>query len=426
MIAYSTNRLLPAAASIDSFAYFLNDKNEEINVALRPFIYTSFICPNGHTSIIWQYVNEAYGEMTIAVEGNELQMKLSHHPHMLAKLESLGNMKRWSLLKNNEMKRIVKVLLIIVAVLVILVSGTAAYIYYVLPDVGAAPSITIGRTAQRIERGKYLVNSVAACMVCHANRNFDLFAGPVDSASFGAGGAEYGKRMGFPGTVYSRNITPYALHNWTDGELLRALIMGVRKDGTALFPIMPYKRYAQMDREDIYAIIVYLRSLKPISSESPERKLDFPLNFIVNTIPTAAELNNRVDSSNTIQYGNYLANAASCIECHSQVNKGSVIPGTEFAGGRQFNMRTGVVVYSPNITPDKETGIGNWTRETFIQRFKMYEDSSLRNTPVKPGSFNTPMPWITYSSMTSKDLSAIYDYLQTLKPVKNQNKPFKL
>lgn len=321
--------------------------------------------------------------------------------------------------------RILKVLVIIIAILIVLVSGIAAYIYYALPNVGAAPAITIERTAQRIERGKYLVNSVAACMVCHADRNFDLFAGPVDSASFGAGGEEYSKKMGFPGTVYSRNITPFALHAWSDGELLRAITMGVRKNGTALFPIMPYKRYAQMDREDIYAIIAYLRSLKPISGESPERKLDFPLNFIVNTIPSEAELDNQADSSDTVQYGNYLVNAASCVECHSQADKGKIIPGTEFAGGREFKMRVGGIVYSPNITPDKETGIGNWSRESFIGRFKMYQDSTFRNTPVKPGDFNTPMPWITYSSMTAKDLSAIYDYLQTLKPVKNQRKPFK-
>lgn len=323
------------------------------------------------------------------------------------------------------MKRILKVILVIVGILGILVSGIAAYIYYVLPDVGDVPSITVERTEQRIERGKYLVNSVAACMVCHADRNSDLFAGPVDSATFGAGGEEYGKKMGFPGTVYSKNITPHALHAWTDGELLRAITMGVSKNGTALFPLMPYKRYAQMTREDIYAIIAYLRSLKPISSESPERKLDFPLNFMVNTIPAEVELNNQVDSSNTVKYGSYLVNAASCVECHSQVIKGKVIPGTEFGGGREFRLRTGGTVYSLNITPDKETGIGNWSREAFIQRFKMYEDSSFRNRPLKPGDFNTPMPWITYSSMTPKDLSAIYDYLQTLKPLKNERKPFK-
>lgn len=326
---------------------------------------------------------------------------------------------------NRKMKKIAKVFLIIIAVLFIVTSGIAAYIYYVLPDVGAAPAIAVQSTPQRIERGKYLVNSVAACMACHAQRNFTLFAGPVDSASYGAGGERYSRKMGFPGTLYSKNITPFALHNWTDGELLRALTVGVRKDGTALFPIMPYKRYAHMNKEDVYAVIAYLRTLKPIKTASTERELDFPLNFMVNTIPAAVELHDHADSSDIVQYGGYLVNVASCEECHSQAEKGEIIPGTEFGGGRAFRLRTGGTVYSANITPDKETGIGSWSKELFIQRFKMYQDSSVQHTPVKPGELNTPMPWITYSSMSTKDLSAIYEYLQTLRPIRNQRKPFR-
>lgn len=316
------------------------------------------------------------------------------------------------------MKKAFKVTLILSGILILAISGAAAYVYYLLPAVGPAPSINIEYTAQRIERGSYLVNSVAACMVCHAERNFTLFAGPVDSISFGAGGEKFDRQKGFPGNVYSRNITPYALHDWTDGELFRALTAGVRKDGSALFPVMPYKKYAQMAREDIYAIIAYMRTLKPIKSEWPERELDFPLNFIVNTIPAAVEPDNRVDTTNTRAYGGYLVNVASCVACHSQVDKGEVVPGTAFGGGREFHMRTGGLVYSPNITPDKETGIGNWSREKFIQRFKMYQHPSYSNNPVKEGAFNTPMPWMTYSTMTREDIGAIYDYLQTLKPLK--------
>ncbi|HEY6976742.1 MAG TPA: c-type cytochrome [Chitinophagaceae bacterium] len=317
------------------------------------------------------------------------------------------------------MKKFFRVTFAVIAALLILVSAVAAYVSFALPDIGDAPDIKVKLTPQRIERGRYLVNSVAACMVCHAQRNFALFAGPVDSATFGAGGEKFTREMDFPGNLYTKNITPYALQSWTDGEVFRAITAGVSKDGAALFPLMPYDHYAQMDKEDVYSMIAYLRTLRPIKSKIPERELDFPLNFIVNTIPVKAALITKVDSFNTIEYGKYLVNAASCMQCHTKEVKGDIIAGSEFSGGHQFMMPAGTV-YSPNITPDKETGIGGWTREAFIRRFKFYADTSYHPVKLKPTDFNTPMPWITYSTMTEKDLGAIYDYLQTIKPIKNK------
>ena len=80
--------------------------------------------------------------------------------------------------------------------------------------------------------------------------------------------------------------------------------------------------------------------------------------------------------------------------------------------------------YSANITPHKETGIGKWSRETFIRRFKIYSDTAYHKTALKPTDFNTPMPWITYSSISEKDLGAIYGYLRTVKPIKNKVNKF--
>jgi hypothetical protein len=77
-----------------------------------------------------------------------------------------------------------------------------------------------------------------------------------------------------------------------------------------------------------------------------------------------------------------------------------------------------------NITPDKETGIGLWSKELFIQRFKAYANDSLKYVPVSKDDFNTPMPWIMYAGMTDEDLGAIYDYLRTVKPVVNQVERF--
>lgn len=314
------------------------------------------------------------------------------------------------------MKKLFKMAGIILLLLLVVASAIAAYVSFLLPDVGKAPQLKIDYTPERIARGSYLANNVAACMACHSKRDFRFFAGPVDSATFGAGGEKFGRDKGFPGNVYTTNITPYALHNWTDGEIYRAITEGVHKNGNALFPIMPYERFAQMEREDIYAIIAYVRTLKPIKQDHPERELDFPLNFIVNTIPAKADLTKTINRNNTIEYGKYLVNAASCIQCHTKQEKGELVKGMEFAGGDKFHTPAGVV-YSKNITPDRETGIGSWTREQFIQRFAQYRDRAYRTTVLRSKDFNTPMPWMTYSQMTNEDLSAIYDYLCTVKPV---------
>ena len=80
----------------------------------------------------------------------------------------------------------------------------------------------------------------------------------------------------------------------------------------------------------------------------------------------------------------------------------------------------GIVVRSPNITFDRETGIGSWTKESFTARFKMYADAAYKPANIKPGDMNTPMPWGMYAGMKEKDIEALYAYLKSLKPIKNQ------
>ena len=200
--------------------------------------------------------------------------------------------------------------------------------------------------------------------------------------------------------------------------MYRAITSGVSKDGSALFPVMPHPNYGKMATEDIYAIIAYLRTLPPIENSVPASRSDFPMNFIINTIPSKAEPGKLPDPSNTIEYGKYLLNAAACGECHTKKENGKAVLGMEFAGGFEFPMAGGVV-QSSNITPDTETGIGDWSKAAFVNRFKMYADTNYTPPHVGRSDFNTVMPWIMYASMQQDDLAAIYDYLQTIQPVKN-------
>jgi len=190
------------------------------------------------------------------------------------------------------MKKFFKLLLIILFIVIICIAGTGIYVKTALPNVGGAPDIKVDITPARVERGKYLATNLLVCMDCHSQHNLDYYGEPIKDGSFGGGGNEFGKGEGFPGTLYSKNITPYALSSWTDGEIFRAITTGVSKNGNALFPLMPYQGYGQMDKEDIYSIIAYLRGVPPVKNEVAERSLDFPVNFIVNTIPGKANNDN--------------------------------------------------------------------------------------------------------------------------------------
>lgn len=311
------------------------------------------------------------------------------------------------------------VLLIIVAIV-----GVLSFVSFALPDVGEPEILKVELTPERIERGKYLANSMISCVDCHSTRDWTKFAGPIVEGSYGKGGQEFNQGFGLPGKFFAKNITPFALKDWSDGEILRAVSSGVNKDGKALFPLMPHPSYGKMDREDLYSIIAYIRTLEPIENIVPESEPDFPMNFIINTIPQPARFSKRPDQNNPVAYGAYLFNAADCTGCHTQKDKGDPIPGLELAGGAKFNMPGGGTVSSANITPDPETGIGKWREEDFVKRFKQYADSTYKPAVVKPGEFNTVMPWEMFARIKTEDLKAIYAYLRTVTPVKNKVNKF--
>lgn len=317
------------------------------------------------------------------------------------------------------MKKFMKVVSIVVGVFVFLLIGGSVYFNSTFPKDIPVSNIKVELTAERIERGKYLATNVAMCIDCHSARDFSKFTGPVKPGTEGMGGEIFGKEMGLPGTIPVRNITPAALGDWTDGEIIRALTSGINKHGEALFPIMPYDGFAEMDQEDLYSIVAYLRTLKPIENEVGERSLDFPVNYIVKTLPLSTYKPHKApDKSDMKEYGKYLVKMASCHHCHTQTNEGEPIAGMEYAGGSEIHMPFGTI-RSANLTPDVETGLGAWTKEQFVQRFKSMATDEVKNMSVEPGSFNSIMPWTLYGGMTEEDLGAIYEYLHSLKPVKN-------
>lgn len=293
-----------------------------------------------------------------------------------------------------------------------------AYLYLGLPDVGPPPDINVEGTPEQVERGEYLAHHVTSCIDCHSQRDYSKFAGPIIPGTEGSGGEAFTPEMGFPGTFYARNLTPHNLGDWTDGEIYRTITTGVTKSGEPLFPVMPYPSYARMDPDDVRAIIAYLRTLEPIENETSASEPDFPFNLVMRTIPGPAEPMERPSKQDTLAYGEYLTNIAACRDCHTPVEQGSFIDSLFMAGGREFKMPWGTV-RSSNITPHRGTGIGNWSRERFVQRFKEYDLPYDSLETVPEGAFNTIMPWSMYGGMTEEDLSAIFAYLQSIRPTEH-------
>jgi len=320
------------------------------------------------------------------------------------------------------MKTLLKILGALIGVLVLVVLCGLGYLFLVLPRVPAPSTIKIEATPERIARGKYLNDHVVGCTTCHTQRDFTKFSGPIKQELLGSGAAAFD--LGPAGIVYSKNITPAGIGDWTDGEVIRAVTQGVSRDGTPLFPVMPYPHFGAMSEDDLHAVVAYIRTLKAIPSTVPPRKLSFPLNLIVRTIPKANTYGVRPSPENKVAYGKYMVDAGLCSECHTPIDdQGTPLPGMDFAGGTEI-LETGYRVHSANLTPDANTGLGSWTEQQFIDKFKAFETPTNATLTGNDRAQNTPMPITSYAGMTREDLSAMFAYLRTLKPVTNRVEKF--
>ncbi len=316
------------------------------------------------------------------------------------------------------MKTLLKIVGALVALVVLAAGAGFGYLMLAFPKVPPPAVVTLEPTPERLARGKYLSDHVTGCTSCHSERDWTKFSGPVKSDRIGVGGQEF--PLGGAGTVFAKNITPAAIGSWTDGELQRAVTAGVSKDGTPLFPLMPYPHFGAMAADDMHAVLSYVRSWRAIENQVPERRLNFPMNLIVRTLPAAGTPQARPSPGDKLAYGKYITRAALCGDCHTPIDdRGQPLPGMSFAGGMEF-LETGYRVRAANITPDADTGIGSWTEQQFIDKFKAFEtpsDALLSDTERRQ---NTVMPMTAYAGMTREDLSAIYAHLRTLQPVVNR------
>jgi mono/diheme cytochrome c family protein len=142
-----------------------------------------------------------------------------------------------------------------------------------------------GAQQAQADRGKYLV-AIAGCNDCHTPGYF--FGKPEMNRYLG--GSEVGFEIPGLGVFHGPNLTPDAetgLGNWSIGQIVTALQTGKRPDGRELAPIMPWRAFANLTKDDATAIAVFLKSLPPVKNKvpGPFGPNEKPTAFVMKVVP---------------------------------------------------------------------------------------------------------------------------------------------
>ena len=301
---------------------------------------------------------------------------------------------------------------ILFLVVIAVITLTIGWRPFIGPKARPLTSRKFAATPERLARGKYLFIGLAGCAGCHSPHDWKSHGAPIPEGAEGSG--EVMPLEGVPGTIVAPNLTPdreTGSGTWTDDQLARSIREGIGHDGRTLFPMMPYEHFKQMSDEDLASVVVYIRSLPPIRNPLPKTAIDFPVKYLIRTVPQP--VNGPVagpDPNNQLQVGAYFTNISDCGFCHTPVDSHQQpMPELKFAGGQVFRGAFGKVA-SANITPDA-TGISYYDEALFLQ--------ALKTGYVKARPLNSLMPYGDFQHATDGDLKAIFAYLRTLKPVKH-------
>lgn len=311
------------------------------------------------------------------------------------------------------MARWKKVVLSLVAALALLLAGAVQAVVgwrplLFGPRARALTSRSFETTPERLERGRYLVEARHGCVFCHSERDWKAPGAPPRADRLGAGAVWSNEGMPW---LTAPNLTPDAqtgIGRVGDDAIVRAVREGIGFDGRALFALMPYTDFRRIPDEDMAAIVVYLRALKPVRSVLPKTALPFPLGLIMRGVPQPlAGAVAPPDLSTPEKRGEYVLRTSACHHCHTPRARGQLNATLDMAGGNEFPSPAGTAL-ATNVTPDA-SGIGNYDATTFVQVIRT----------GKLGTLSPVMPWVAYKEATDEDLRAVFAYLRTLRPVRH-------
>ena len=301
--------------------------------------------------------------------------------------------------------------LVLRIVIVLVLLGALAAIAWIVMRPGYLPQQSAEKAAagappnavtQRIQRGEYLARA-GDCVACHSEPTGKLFAG--------------GRAMATPfGNLYVPNITPddeTGIGRWSADEFYRMMHQGVSRDGSLMYPVMPFASYTKVTREDSDALYAYLMSVAPVKQENHKHELKFPFNnrdlLLGWRTLYFKEGEYQPDPKQSEQWnrGAYLVEGLGhCAMCHTAINAlGGSKESQEFEGGMIPNQNW----YAPSLTSNREAGLGEW---------ELKDIADLMQVGVsKRATVYGPMAEVVYNSlqyMTDADAEAMAVYLKSL------------
>ena len=253
----------------------------------------------------------------------------------------------------------------------------------------------------QIERGRYLA-VLSDCASCHTV--------PGSNQPFAGGRA-----IETPfGNILAPNITPdpeTGIGSWSDDAFDAAIRKGLRRNGSRLYPAMPYTAYTKMSREDVLAIRAYLNTVTPVRNAVIANALPFPFNIrasmrVWNMLYfSQGEYKPDAEKSAEWNRGAFLVDGPGhCGACHT--------PKTLLGGDKASQYLRGGFLQgwsAPDITGDSRVGVGAWSAEDLV--------AYLKSGHNRVSAATGPMAEVVTLStehMTDPDLKAIATYLKSL------------
>ena len=302
--------------------------------------------------------------------------------------------------------------LIIVASLGALVAcALALFTAYAVHQAGRShdipyPAVGADQSLEGVARGAAIFH--AGCEVCHRPTTGER-----------ASGAPLADAPAWLGTLHAANITSHPVAGigaLSDAAIARVIRYGVDRHGHWV----PMPTYAMSDA-DLAAVIGYLRSSDPLFQPDPLPTPRSALSLAGKLALAAAGALTPPQRDVSIQapvrapsadYGRYLAESVyQCGDCHTAGFESDKTHGPDaYSGGAEAKDAAGQTVYSPNLTPDPETGLGRWTRDQFARAI---------GDGVRPDGTALGYPMPHFRGADAVDIDALFAHLRSL-PAKVQ------
>jgi len=268
-----------------------------------------------------------------------------------------------------------------------------------------------------VKQGEYLARA-GDCVACHTAKGGKPFAG--------------GLPMETPiGTIYSTNITPdkTGLGDYSFEDFDQAVRHGVAKDGSTLYPAMPYPSYARVSESDMQALYAYfMKGVEPVAQVNKDSDIPWPLSMRWPLAgwrwmfaPKVEDYKAQAGADPVISRGAYLVEGLGhCGACHTpraltmQEKSLSASDGSAFLSGSA--PLEGWIAKS--LRGDHKDGLGSWSEEQLVQFLKTGRSD---RSAVFGGMSDVVVHSMQY--MSEEDLTAIARYLKTLPAVDPKDQP---